>query len=150
MDVHLNEEERDTGNRRNGKQRKTVKTSQGEVSIETPRNRHSSFEPEIVKKRETILADNLKDKILTLYGLGMSTGDISAHIAEMYNVARATHISAATLSAITDLVIPRLKEWQNRPLESLYCIVWMYAMRMPSYYKVREEGRTVSAVYTTF
>jgi len=136
LDAHLDEEERDTGNRKNGKQKKTVKTSQGSVEIDTPRDRSSTFEPEIVKKRETILADTLEDKIIGLYGLGMSLRDISDHIKEMYD----TDVSAATLSNITDRVIPRLKEWQNRPLDPTYCIVWMDAM----FYKVREDGRIIT------
>jgi putative transposase len=92
-----------------------------------------NFEPEIVKKRETIMAQTLEDKIIGLYGLGTSLRDISAHIKETYD----TDISAATLSAITDKVIPLVKEWQVRPLEELYCIVWLDAM----YYKIKEEGR---------
>jgi putative transposase len=136
LDVHLDEEERSIGNRKNGKQKKTVKTSQGSLEIDTPRDRSSTFEPEIVKKRETVLADTLEDKIIGLYGLGMSFRDISGHIKEMYD----TDISAATLSTITDRVIPRLKEWQNRPLEQTYCIAWMDAM----FYKVREDGRIVT------
>jgi putative transposase len=136
LDAHLCQEERSTGNRRNGKQTKTGKTNQGSIELSTPRDRKGSFEPEIVKKRETILADTLEEKIIGLYGLGTSFRDISGHIKEMYD----TEISATTLSSITDRVIPRLKEWQNRPLENLYCIAWMDAM----YYKVREDGRIVT------
>jgi transposase-like protein len=136
IDTHLDEDERSSGNRKNGKLRKTVKTSQGSVEIETPRDRSGTFEPEIVKKRETILADTLEEKIIGLYGLGMSLRDIAGHIKEMYD----TDISATTLSAITDRMIPRLKEWQNRPLEQVYCIAWLDAM----YYKVKEDGRVVT------
>ncbi len=129
--------------RKNGKSSKVIKTSAGSIEINPPRDRLSSFEPEIVKKRETIMAQNLEDKIIGLYGLGTSLRDISAHIKETYD----TDISATTLSAITDKVIPLVKEWQQRPLESLYCIVWLDAM----HYKVKEEGRTRSrGVYTTF
>jgi len=133
MEGHLDEEERDTGNRKNGKSKKLLKTSSGNIEVSTPRDRLSSFEPEIVKKRETIMAQTLEDKIIGLYSLGTSLRDISAHIKETYD----TDISAATLSAITDKVIPLVKEWQQRPLEELYCIVWLDAM----YYKVREDGR---------
>jgi putative transposase len=136
LDAHLSEEERLRGNRKNGKLKKTVKTSQGEIEIENPRDRSGTFEPEIVKKRETILADTLEEKIIGLYGLGMSFRDIASHIKEMYN----TEISAATLSSITDRVIPHLKEWQSRPLEEVYCIAWLDAM----FYKVREEGRIIT------
>jgi transposase-like protein len=134
LEAHLDDEERSLGNRKNGKGSKVLKTSSGSVEINTPRDRLSSFEPEMIKKRETIVAQNLEDKIIGLYGLGMSLRDISNHIKETYD----TDISATTLSAITDKVIPLVKEWQQRPLESLYCIVWLDAM----YYKVKEEGRT--------
>lgn len=142
LEAHLDEEERRLGNRRNGKGSKVVKTTAGSIDISTPRDRLSNFEPEIIKKRETILAQSLEDKIIGLYGLGMSLRDISAHIKETYD----TDISAATLSAITDKVIPLVKEWQQRPLESLYCMVWLDAM----YYKVKEEGRTQMRSDTTF
>lgn len=134
LEGHLDENERLSGNRKNGKGSKVVKTSAGSIEINTPRDRLGSFEPEIVKKRETIMAASLEDKIIGLYGLGTSLRDISAHIKETYD----TDISATTLSSITDKVIPLVKEWQQRPLESLYCIVWLDAM----YYKVKEEGRT--------
>lgn len=134
MDGHLDEQERDTGNRKNGKSKKLLKTSAGTIEVTTPRDRSGSFEPEIVKKRETIMAQSLEDKIIGLYGLGTSLRDISAHIKETYD----TDISAATLSTITDKVIPLVKEWQQRPLEDLYCIVWLDAM----HYKIKEEGRT--------
>jgi putative transposase len=134
LEAHLDDEERSLGNRKNGKSSKVLKTSAGSIEVNTPRDRLSSFEPEMVKKRETIMAQNLEDKIIGLYGLGMSLRDISNHIKETYD----TDISASTLSTITDKVIPLVKEWQQRPLESLYCIVWLDAM----YYKVKEEGRT--------
>lgn len=137
---HLDLDERSNGNRRNGTSKKLLKTSDGSFELETPRDRNGTFEPEIVKKRETILADNLEDKIIGLYGLGMSLRDISNHIEEMYG----SSISATTLSEITDRVIPKIKEWQGRPLDEVYCIVWMDAM----FYKVKTEGKVVSkAVY---
>lgn len=140
LDAHLDEEERSEGNRRNGKSRKTVQTSDGPVELEISRDRHATFEPELIKKRETILADTLESKILGMYGLGMSFRDISSHLKEMYDA----DISHSTLSAITDRIIPAIKEWQARPLESVYCIVWLDAM----HYKVKDEGRIVSrAVY---
>lgn len=133
METHLDEEERGKGNKRNGKGKKTVKSSLGSFELETPQDRQSSFEPEIIKKRETILADNLQDKIIGLYGLGMSFRDISNHIKEMYD----TEISHTVLSQITDRVIPEIKAWQSRPLDEVYCIVWLDAM----HYKVRSEGK---------
>lgn len=140
MDAHLDVQERQNGNKRNGKGTKRIKTSTGEVEIETPQDRLSSFEPQIVRKRETILADNLAPKIIGLYGLGMSFRDISEHIKEMYDV----EISHSTLSEITDRIIPKVKEWQNRPLESVYTIVWLDAI----HYKAKDGGKVVGrAVY---
>jgi transposase-like protein len=140
MESHLDDMERSRGNRRNGKTSKEVRTSSGTISVDTPRDRSSSFEPELIRKRETILAESLESKILGMYGLGMSLRDISKHIQDMYD----TNISHATLSAITDKIIPEVKEWQSRPLEELYTIVWLDAM----HYKVKEDHRMVShAVY---
>lgn len=135
MEGHLNDGERSKGNKRNGKGKKTIKSGLGTFDIETPQDRHSSFEPKLVKKRQSILADNLSDKIIGLYGLGMSYRDISSHIKEMYD----TDISHTVLSQITDRIIPDVKAWQNRPLESLYCIVWLDAM----HYKVKVDGKIV-------
>ncbi|MDR3716711.1 MAG: IS256 family transposase [Puia sp.] len=136
LEGHLDEEERAGGNRKNGKTSKKLKTADGTIDLETPRDRAASFEPQIVKKRETILAESLEPRIIGMYGHGMSLRDIAAHIKDTYD----TDISAATLSAITDKVIPLVKEWQNRPLEPLYCIVWLDAM----YYKVKDEGKIVN------
>ncbi|GAA5225403.1 IS256 family transposase [Membranihabitans marinus] len=127
-------------NKRNGKGKKTLKTNIGSIEIETPQDRNSSFQPSIVKKRQTILADNLSEKIIGLYGLGMSLRDISSHIKEMYDM----QISHTVLSEITDKIIPDIKAWQSRPVESLYCIVWLDAM----HYKVKVDGKIENrAVY---
>ena len=133
MESHLSEEERAGGNKRNGKGKKKIKSGFGSFEIDTPQDRHSSFEPDLVKKRQTILADNLSEKIIGLYGLGMSYRDISSHIKEMYD----TDISHTVLSQITDRIIPDVKAWQSRPLDSLYCIVWLDAM----HYKVKVDGK---------
>ena len=140
MESHLDDNERLSGNKRNGKKRKIIKSSQGELEISTPQDRKSNFDPQIIKKRETILADNLSDKIIGMYGLGMSYRDISAHIKDMYDM----DISHTVLSEITDRVLPQIKSWQSRELESVYTIVWMDAM----HYKVRDNGVVRSkAVY---
>jgi putative transposase len=140
LDSHLDESERQEGNRKNGKTSKTIQTSDGPIELETSRDRNATFEPELVKKRETVLADTLETKILGMYGLGMSFRDISSHLKEMYDA----DISHTTLSAITDRIIPTIKEWQARPLEPVYCIVWLDAM----HYKVKDEGKIVArAVY---
>ncbi|MEQ8882899.1 MAG: IS256 family transposase, partial [Cyclobacteriaceae bacterium] len=115
------------------KGRKTVKSSQGEVEIETPQDRQSSFQPQVIEKRQRILADNLEKQIIAMYGLGNSLRDIQDHISEMYDTEISTHI----LSDITDRVVPKVKQWQSRPLEPVYCIVWLDAM----HFKVREEGK---------
>ncbi len=140
MDAHLDPAERSSGNKRNGKGQKTLKTDVGEVTIEPPYDRNGTFEPEIIKKRQTVLADNLAPKIIGLYGKGMSLRDIGLYIEEMYDV----EVSSSVLSEITDRVIPQVKEWQNRPLDDVYPIVWLDAM----HYKVRDGGKVVSrAVY---
>ena len=95
MDGHLDDLERESGNRKNGKNKKLLKTSSGNIEVTTPRDRLGTFEPEMVKKRETIMAQSLEDKIIGLYSLGTSLRDISAHIKETYD----TEISATTLSA---------------------------------------------------
>lgn len=136
IEGHLDEEQRSAGNRKNGKTSKRLRTADGTIELETPRDRSASFEPQIIKKRETILAESLESKIISMYGHGMSLRDISTHIKDMYD----TEISAATLSSITDKIIPLVKEWQARPLEPLYCIIWLDAM----FYKVKEEGKVVN------
>lgn len=135
MEDHLRDEGNGwpSGNKRNGTGKKTVKSGLGEVKLDTPQDRDSSFEPKIIEKRQRILADSLEDQIIALYGMGSSLRDISAHIKEMYD----TEVSTEVISDITDRVVPKVKEWQNRPLEDVYCIVWLDAM----HFKVREEGK---------
>ena len=142
MEEHLSDEERQLNkNKRNGKGTKTLKTNVGEITISTPQDRNSSFEPQIVRKRERILADNLTPKILSLYGMGMSYRDISKHIDEMYG----TKVSVGILSQITDKIIPDIQAWQNRPLDPVYPIVWLDAM----HFKVKTDGKFQSkAVYS--
>lgn len=140
MEVFLDEDQRADGNKRNGKGSKTLKTSAGEVTIDTPADRHSNFEPEIVKKRQRILADNLAPQIISLYGRGLSLRDISAQLKEMYD----TEVSASVLSEITDRIIPQVEAWQSRPLDAVYPIAWLDAI----HYKVRDEGKVASrAIY---
>ncbi|KAB0619881.1 IS256 family transposase, partial [Aliarcobacter skirrowii] len=131
-----------TRNRRNGVNRKTIKgTSDGSFELETPRDRNGTFEPQIVKKHQTTLSDEIEEKILSMYGLGMSYTDISKHIEEIYQVS----ISTATISAITDKIIDKVKQWQSRPLDSMYPFVWLDAI----HYKIKDGGKYVSkAVYT--
>lgn len=135
MEAHM-ESERDIGNRKNGKLRKTVKSRDGAFELETPRDRHGTFEPKIVEKRQTLISEEIEEKVIRLYAKGMSVRDICDHIEDMYGFA----LSPNTLSTITDRVIPLVKEWQQRPLESHYCFVWLDAM----FYKVREDGKVVT------
>ena len=128
-------------NRKNGKSTKTMKSSVGEFELDIPRDRNGSYEPQIVKKHQTHMSDHIEQKILSLYALGNSYSQISEHIEEMYGI----EFSKATISAVTDKVIPLLKEWQQRPLESIFPFVWLDAI----HYKIKDGGKYVSkAVYT--
>ena len=139
MEAHL-DDSRANKNRRNGKSTKTVTHSAGSFELETPRDRDGSFEPEIVKKRQTVLNDALDEKVLDLFSLGMSYDDIRKHLAEMYGV----DISAAKISAVTDKLVPLITEWRSRPLESVYPIIFLDAM----FFKSREEGKVIQkAIY---
>ena len=141
MDAHLNEEERSSGNRRNGKMSKKVQTKYGEVTIETPRDRDGTFQPETVKKRETILANGMADQIIEMYAMGTSTRDISRYFEREFS----TTLSADTISSITDRVLPEINSWKSRMLDPVYTICWLDAI----HYKVKDEnGRAVTrAIY---
>jgi putative transposase len=131
MDAHMDDEERSNGNRRNGYNRKQVQTSLGEVTVQTPRDRDSRFEPEFIKKRERILAEGVADRIIGLYALGNSTREISDWMEENLG----NRVSADTISSITDRVLPELQSWRTRPLDPVYPIVWMDAI----HYKVMDD-----------
>ena len=139
LDTHLKQEQaKSNPNRRNGTGTKQVRSSLGKFDLETPRDRAGSYEPTIVPKRQTILTDQLESKIISMYGRGMSYSDISGHLHELYGFS----LSVGELSSITDRILPVLKEWQNRPLYSIYVAVWLDAM----YYKVRLDGKVVTRV----
>ena len=139
IDTHLAKEV--SANRKNGKSRKTMKSTSGSFELETPRDRSGTFEPQLVKKHQTHVSDEIEAKILSMFGLGMSYRDMAAHVKEMYGIS----VSTATLSAITDKIIAEVKAWQQRPLESHYPFVWMDAI----HYKILDNGRYVSkAIYT--
>lgn len=140
MEAHLSEIPSDEveGNRRNGRSKKTVKSEIGSFDLETPRDRNGTFEPQLVKKRQTILNAALDEKILALYSLGMSYDDISKHLADMYGV----EISKATISSVTDKLIPLITEWRSRPLETTYPIIFLDAM----FFKTREENKVTQKV----
>lgn len=131
---------KDTDNSRNGHSSKTMKTSFGEIDIDVPRDRKGEFEPQLVKKQQTSLSGDIEEKILSMYAKGMTTRDIDAHIREIYGL----EVSDSTVSRITDKILPIVKEWQQRPLEEVYAVVFLDAI----HYHVRSEGQIVKkAVY---
>ena len=128
-------------NRKNGRTKKTVKSTAGPFELESPRDRAGNFEPQLIKKHQTSVNDEIEAKILSMYGLGMSYRDIATQVEDLYGIT----VSTATLSAITDKLIAEVREWQQRPLDSLYPFVWLDAI----HYKVKDNGRYQSkAVYT--
>lgn len=141
LDEHLKETKEHSANRRNGHMQKNLKSSLGGIEIFTPRDRDASFTPQIIEKRQRVLPGDLDEKILALYSRGMSYRDMRSQIEEVYGV----QISDGTISSITDRVIPIIREWQNRPLDRLYPIIWMDAM----HFKIRDEGKVkTKAIYT--
>ena len=139
LEEHLANEEKP--NRKNGTSSKTVKSLSGSFELDTPRDRTSTFEPQLVKKNQTQLTDELDRKILALFALGTSYQDIRHHIAELYGVS----VSNGTINAVTDKLLPELQAWRERDLEPIYPILWLDAIQ----YKIKENGRyTSKAVYT--
>ena len=131
---------KETNNSRNGHSSKTLRTSFGEVEVSVPRDRKSEFEPQLLKKNQTSISQDIEEKILSMYAKGMTTGDIEAHIRDIYGI----EVSDSTVSRITDKILPVAKEWQQRPLESIYAVVFLDAI----HYHVRSEGQVVKkAVY---
>ena len=131
---------KDTDNSRNGYSSKTLRTSFGDVEVSVPRDRKSEFDPKVLRKNQTSISQDIEEKILSMYAKGMTTGDIEAHIQDIYGV----DVSDTTVSRITDKILPAAKEWQQRPLESIYAVVFLDAI----HYHVRSEGQIVKkAVY---
>ena len=126
------------GNTRNGRSKKTLKGDFGELPIEVPRDRHGSFEPQLIPKHQTRWA-GFDDKIISLYARGMTVREIQAHLQEMYG----TEVSPSLISSVTDAVADEVKAWQARPLEPIYPIVYLDCIHV----KVREGAVRVKAVY---
>ena len=127
-------------NSRNGYSKKTLKTSFGETEIKVPRDRDGEFEPQLIKKNQTTLTGDIEEKILSMYAKGMTTSDIETHIQDIYGL----ECSDSTISRITDKILPVVREWQSRPLEEVYAVVFMDAI----HFHVRSEGQIVKkAVY---
>jgi len=131
---------KETDNSRNGHSEKTVRSSFGDIELSVPRDRKGDYEPQLVKKHQTSLSGDIEEKILSMYAKGMSTSDIEAHIHDIYGLS----VSDSTVSRVTDKILPVVKEWQQRPLESVYAVVFMDAI----HFHVRSEGQIVKkAVY---
>jgi transposase-like protein len=129
-----------TDNSRNGHSKKSLRTSMGKVEIDVPRDRNGDFEPRILRKNQTSISQDMENKIISMYAKGMSTSDIEEHIRDIYGL----EISDTTVSRITDKVLSAAKEWQQRPLESIYAVVFLDAI----HYHVRSEGQIIKkAVY---
>lgn len=128
-------------NRKNGYSSKRMKSEHGIFELEVPRDRNGSFEPEIVKKNQTTMSDEIEKKILSLYALGNSYSQIAQHIEEIYCVG----FSKAAISAVTDKILPMLQEWRSRPLEAVYPFVFLDAI----HYKVKEDGKYISKAFYT-
>ena len=139
LERHLEDE--DAPNRKNGSTRKTIKSPAGSFDLDTPRDRTGTFEPQLVKKHQAHLTDELERKIIALFALGTSYQDIRMHIQDLYGV----ELSNGTLNAVTDKLLPELQAWRERELDAIYPIVWLDAI----HYKIKENGRFISkAVYT--
>ena len=131
---------KETDNSRNGYSPKTMHTSYGDMEIKVPRDRNGEFEPQVVKKYQNTITQDMEEKIISMYAKGMTTSDIESHMRELYDI----EISDSTISRVTDKILPIVKEWQERPLEEVYAVIFMDAI----HYHVRSEGRIVKrAVY---
>jgi transposase-like protein len=128
---------KDTNNSRNGHSKKKVKSTVGEFDIAVPRDRQGEFEPQVVKKHKNDVS-SIEDRILSMYARGMSTRDIHAHMEEIYGI----NVSAEMVSRITDKILPIVREWQNRPLEEVYTILYLDGV----HFNVRQDGQVVKKV----
>jgi len=137
IDHHLDSEPK-TDNRRNGYTPKLVKSNFGNMEINTPRDRNSNFEANIIKKRQTVIEDEIAGKILSLYTLGTSYQDIAKHIADLYCI----DVSDAMIHSITERLLPELNEWRSRPLEKQYAVLFLDAM----FFKARIDGAVKTRV----
>lgn len=141
MDAFLDKERVRQDNRRNGIKSKKVRSSGGYIDVATPRDRNGEFEPMLVKNWERELHTGMDEIIISLYARGNSIDDIHYLLRKIYGV----ELSVGVISAITDRILPEVSEWQNRPLHTCYTVVYLDGI----YFKVREEGKTVSRVIHT-
>jgi len=132
MDHHLDaDEQQSSGNHRNGHSRKKVLTDDGKLDVAIPRDRQGRFDPQLIEKHCRRLP-GFDDKVISMYARGMSTREICGHVRELY----AVEVSPELISKVTDAVLEELKDWQSRPLESVYAVVYFDAVRV----KIRDEG----------
>lgn len=110
-------------------------TSYGDMEMAVPRDRNGGYEPQLTKKYQNTVTQDMEERLLSMYAKGMATGDIESHMEELYDI----HISDSANSRITDKILPIVKEWQERPLEEVYAVAFMDAI----HYHVRSEGRIV-------
>jgi len=125
-----------SGNSRNGDYTKTLKTNLGEITVNVPRDRNGEFDPKVVPKHESRLSDEIAEVIIGLYSRGMSTTDIQEQIEQIYGV----RVDSTSVSIITNSMMESIKEWQNRPLEEVYFVVWMDGISI----KIRHNGKVVN------
>ena len=136
---------KETDNSRSGHSKKTMHTSYGDMDVSIPRDRNGDYEPQLIKKYRNTATQDMEEKILSMYAEGMTTGDIESHMKELYGM----DISDSTISRVTDKILPIAKEWQERPLEEVYAVVFMAAV----HYHVRSGGglsglpQAIEAVY---
>ena len=130
-----NYKDKKTSNCRNGYSKKDVQTDMGEVQLQVPRDRKGEFEPVVVKKHQNDVS-SIEDQVLSMYAKGMSVRDIQTHLSDIYGV----EASPALISNITDKIMPVIRDWQSRPLQEVYAVLFLDAI----HYKVRQEGQIVN------
>jgi transposase-like protein len=145
MDEHLGYDKHRSlgdlsGNSRNGYNKKTIQTQMGKAEIKIPRDRNGEFEPQLIEKYQN-RSDGLENKIIAMYAKGMSTRDIEDHLRDIYGI----DASPALISKITDKVMPSVQEWQSRPLDRIYPIVFLDGI----IYKVKKDAKFVNKCFYT-
>ncbi|SFR20587.1 Transposase, Mutator family [Paenibacillus sp. cl130] len=140
LDTHLGYEKHEvqaktTRNSRNGKSKKTVVSEYGEQEISVPRDRLGEFEPLVVKKHQSNVT-GIEDQIVALYAKGVSTREIQDHLQQLYGI----EVSPTLISNVTNKIVPLIQEWQNRPLQGVYAVVFLDAI----HFKVKQDGAIVN------
>ena len=105
------------------------------MDLDIPRDRNGEYEPQVIKKYQNTLTQDMEEKIISMYAKGMTTGDIESHLNDLYGI----NVSDSTISRVTDKILPIIKEWQERPLEDIYAVVYLDAI----HFHVRNEGRII-------